>query len=119
MEQMFIKKNCDQPGCKILEGGTCLDGFNLATEECPHFKEREITKSDIKAKPIVVNKKTAVQLFTGRELSQANNTIVTDSFDNRLIMIVGESESGKTTFLAELFINFQKGSFCKYYNVPY
>lgn len=121
MEQTIKKKACDQPGCKILEGGTCLEGIDVATSECPHFILREVFSStnevhdlQTKTKTTVTKKKSAVQLFTGRELSQTQNSLVTNSYDNRLIMIVGESESGKTTLLAEFFISLQKNSLCKY-----
>jgi len=121
MEQTIKKKICDQPGCKILEGGSCLEGIDVVTAECPHFIHRELSNSTTEApnstsitKPFVLKKKTAVQLFTGRELSFNQISLIADCYDNRLIAIIGESGSGKTTLLAEFFTSFQRGAFCTY-----
>lgn len=121
MEETIKKKICNQPGCKILEGGSCLEGIDVNNDDCPHYILRDISNlieetsnTTTKSRPLIQKKKIAVQLFTGRELAQGQTTLITNAYNNRLIAVVGESECGKTTLLAEIFINLQKGKFCKY-----
>lgn len=116
MEQIVGKKTCHQSGCKILEGGSCLEGIDVTKDECAHFyldemDEIEMEEEDSSDK---VEKKYVIHLFTGKEMSFSETSIITNSNDNRLIVVVGESGSGKTTLLAEYFINLQKGPFCDY-----
>jgi hypothetical protein len=117
MEKDVSEKKCHQPGCKILEGGSCLEGIDVNKDECPHFyldveKTNAAPKYETEIKP---KKKKVVQLFTGKEMSFPETSVLTNNNNCRLIVIVGESESGKTTLLAEYFINFQKGPFCNYF----
>jgi hypothetical protein len=115
MEQKVEKKICHQPGCKILEGGSCLEGIDVTKNECPHFYVDETNEGkqevDVYVEP---QKKHLINLFTGKEMSFSETSIITNSKDCKLIVVVGESKSGKTTLLAEYFINFQKGPFCNY-----
>jgi len=115
MEQTVEKKICHQAGCNILEGGSCLEGIDVTKNECPHFyldETIEVEQEDESSeKP---EKKRVFHLFTGKEMSFPETSIITNNYDCRLIVVVGESESGKTTLLAEYFINLQKGPFCKY-----
>lgn len=117
MEQTQEKKICHQKGCKILEGGSCLEGIDVIRHECPHFYLTEVPENDqnnTDDSQSEKKKKNVVQLFTGKEMTFSETEIITNNNDCRLIVIVGESESGKTTLLSEYFINFQKGKFCKY-----
>jgi hypothetical protein len=115
MEQKVEKKICHQLGCKILEGGSCLEGIDVTKNDCPHFyvddANEDMHENEISNES---QKKHVINLFTGKEMSFPETSIITNSKDCRLIVVVGESESGKTTLLAEYFINFQKGPFCDY-----
>ncbi|MDZ4786371.1 MAG: hypothetical protein SGJ02_09885 [bacterium] len=111
-----IKKICHQPGCKILEGGSCLESIDVTKDECPHFyvdNENDDVKDD--NSNAQTKQSTSVKLFTGRELSFKETSIITDRYDSKLIAIVGESKSGKTTLLAEYYINLQKQPIKEYY----
>lgn len=112
MDEQGKKKICHQKGCKILEGGSCLEGIDTNQQECPHFyfEDETTTIADSVAEKQEV-KKIGIQLFTGAELSLPETALVTNKFDSTLVVIIGESKSGKTTLLAEYFINFQKGPF--------
>jgi len=115
MEQTVEKKICHQAGCNILEGGSCLEGIDVTKNECPHFYLDELNEGESEEKPhYKPQKKNVIHLFTGKEMSFSETSIITHSKDCRLIVIVGESESGKTTLLAEYFVNLQKGPFCNY-----
>jgi len=115
MEQIVEKKICHQAGCKILEGGSCLEGIDVTKDECAHFYFDETNEdeqeSESSNKP---QNKYVIHLFTGKEMTFAETSIITNSKECRLIVVVGESGSGKTTLLAEYFINLQKGPFCNY-----
>lgn len=115
MEQIVEKKICHQAGCKILEGGSCLEGIDVTKNECAHFYLDETNEVELEEdSPKKLQKKHVVHLFTGKEMSFPETSIITNNNDCRLIIVVGESDSGKTTLLAEYFINLQKGPFCNY-----
>lgn len=115
MEQIVGKKICHQAGCKILEGGSCLEGIDVTKDECPHFYLNETNEGGQENESSdLQHKKYVIHLFTGKEMSFPETSIITNSNDCTLIVVVGESESGKTTLLAEYFINLQKGPFCNY-----
>lgn len=104
-----IKKICHQPGCKILEGGSCLESIDVTKDECPHFYAESLNDDAKDDKNnIQVKQSTSIKLFTGRELSFEELSMITNRYDSTLIAIVGESKSGKTTLLAEYYINLQK-----------
>lgn len=116
MEKTLGTKVCHQVGCKILEGGSCLEGLDITKEECPHFylEEIEETEENDTVPSARIETKSVVQLFTGKEMSFNETALITNNEACKLIVIVGESKCGKTTLLAEYFINFQKGPFCNY-----
>lgn len=104
-----IKKICHQQGCKILEGGSCLEGIDVTKDECPHFYAESQNSDNIEVKNSIQTKSsTSIKLFTGRELSFEEISMITNRYDCTLIAIVGESKSGKTTLIAEYFITLQK-----------
>lgn len=110
------KKICHQPGCKILEGGSCLESIDVTKEECPHFyadSQNDEVKDEKNNEQ--TKQSTSIKLFTGRELSFKETTIITNRYDSKLIAIVGESKSGKTTLLAEYYINLQKQPIEEYF----
>lgn len=114
--EVQIKKICHQPGCKILEGGSCLESIDVTKDECPHFyadSQNDDAKDDESNAP--AKKSSSIKLFTGRELSFEEISIITNRYDCNLIAIVGESKSGKTTLLAEYYINLQKQPIKNFY----
>jgi len=105
-----IKKVCHQPGCKILEGGSCLESIDVTKDECPHFY-LDNQNDEVKDEYISNNQtrqSTSIKLFTGRELSFNETSIITNRYDSKLIALIGESYCGKTTLLSEFYINLQK-----------
>lgn len=97
---------CAQAGCKVPEGGTCLDGFDPASK-CPHY-----------GKPLqIVDTKTAadaapkgVALPNGEDIDVPDVFQLTRNALCRVIVIAGAETSGKTTLIASLYDRFQRGA---------
>lgn len=112
MEDLQVAK-CKQEDCNIAKDGKCLEG--LSKEECPHFywaeggeKIEGIKENDLN-KPEVV--KNGVKMYPGAAVSVSELKIITSAYDCNKIIILGESDSGKTTLLGYIFDRFQKGPF--------
>lgn len=115
MELINDKRVCHQEGCKILEGGSCLEGIDVTKDVCPHFYLESDNIDSSENNKINESQTNNIKLFTGKEMTFSETAIITNNNDVIFIAIVGESKSGKTTLLAEYFINFQKGPFYDYY----
>lgn len=116
MEEVKNKKICHQTGCKILEGGSCLESIDVTKDECPHFyADDDTTRGEETKLPNNEKPGVGIRLYTGKEMTFAETSLVTNRYDSKLIAIIGESKSGKTTLLAEYFINFQKAPFGDYF----
>lgn len=110
------KKVCTQIGCKMHEDGKCLEG--LPINECPHVSyesetndENEEEANNESKEVFAAKTPKPIKLFDGNELNYKDLGIITNNIETNLVVIIGESECGKTTLLAELFNAFQKGSF--------
>ena len=108
---------CKQTACKILINGKCLEG--LKQENCPHFdsensfeQERNITE-DLNDSSL--NKEeNLINVHSGEVLSLKSASKIMRSFLTKLVVFVGEPNSGKTTLLAMLNQLFQEKPFCDY-----
>ncbi len=101
--------NCDQALCKVKMDGKCLESLELS--ECPHFyfdEETDIDEAENTPNTTVLKSKS-IPLFNGAELNMVNTTLVTYQYPCENIIILGDSDSGKTTFLATIFDILQKG----------
>jgi len=106
---MVIRK-CNQPNCKFNEDGKCLEGLGDA---CTHQFDEEVNSVEDKteAKASEKNITNGIKLFSGEYLSLDEITMISHKFPYRLITILGNPDSGKTTLLATLYDLFQKGPF--------
>lgn len=104
-------KSCEQPDCPVAKDGKCLEGLDL--EKCTHFywadQPEEPVDPTAAAKPESVVPDNSEQLYFGEELTTEQLKTITYQYDFNLVMIVGESESGKTTILGSIFDLFQMG----------
>jgi hypothetical protein len=112
-EKIELKK-CKQEHCTISKDGICLE--NLEPEDCPHFylesgEEDEGNGDDQSEKP---ESGKNIQLYSGFELSTSEIKLVTERFPSNIVIIIGESECGKTTLLATVFELFQMGTFAEH-----
>ena len=103
---MVNYEKCKQDTCTVYKDGKCLEG--LEKEECPHFYVDDIVDID---EPINVPKENlSIRLFSGEELGLKDTKLLTYRYDSKVVLIIGDSNSGKTTLLVTLFDLFQKGT---------
>jgi GTP-binding protein EngB required for normal cell division len=115
MEESEKIPSCQQEDCPVRTSGKCLEGLKL--EDCTHFylaDEHEETDASLPDDSNAVEERL-IRLYNGTELKVAELGLVTNQFDTNLIIIIGESNSGKTTILTSIFDMFQTGKFSKYY----
>ncbi len=108
-------KACKQEQCPVRESGKCLEG--LDPDACSHFYWETIDiDNEITEKAIVKSSEPSlIRLFDGNELTIDTIGMVTNKYDTCLIIIIGESNSGKTTILTSLYDMFQTGEFREHY----
>lgn len=105
--------NCDQEDCPVRDNGKCLEGLDI--ESCSHFylsEPEEDLLNDYSIKN--PNIKETFKLFDGNDLSIDEIKLITYAYKYNLIVIIGESDSGKTTLLASIFDLFQIGGFSNF-----
>lgn len=111
---------CSQSSCPVNKGGLCLEGFDFDTEECPHALfseededgEEEVGEGIEDDSDVVIEKaEEGNNLFSGDAIDDSEIHTVTFAHLTKLILIMGEPASGKTTLLASVFNMFQKGGY--------
>jgi len=113
MEETEKLPSCKQTDCLVRESGKCLEGLKL--EECDHFYLAEPGEEELGETPEKKDAAKVIRLFDGLELKINGLDLVTNQFDTNLVIIIGESNSGKTTILTSIFDMFQVGKFRKYF----
>ena len=115
-EEILLHK-CRQDNCNVLETGQCLEGLS-ELEDCPHYYlisgESELgegeTIEDVHVEEIeYVDGR--IQLYSGEELDLDNLKNITYQYKSKIVIIIGESNSGKTTLISTFLDMFQKGVF--------
>jgi hypothetical protein len=109
---------CEQEGCKIVSGGTCLEGF-ADLNSCPFFRlttdqaegrvSNTLTPDFVESSTAQLTIPEMIPLPGVNEFTLETASEVTYAALTRLIVIAGEADSGKTTLLASLINKFQKG----------
>ncbi|MEW5852491.1 MAG: hypothetical protein AB2A00_27140 [Myxococcota bacterium] len=99
----MAEQPCPQSGCSAASTGKCLEG--LALEECPHWRKRAVPAAPKRAKP-----EEGIALRDAEALSAAETATVMGRWPARLVVFVGDVESGKTTLLATVFELFGAGA---------
>lgn len=111
-------KQCEQIGCKISEGGNCLEGLEI--KDCPHFYwGKEVDNVDVNSitddqLSNLTNQVSNFKIFSGSELTLEEIDIVTNKYNCAWVVILGEYDCGKTTLLSSIFDLLQTGFFRKY-----
>lgn len=110
------KYDCEQKLCPIKSTGVCLDAFS-DVERCPHVKILSIKETPNIQQEHNDGGTTEVEqsFYTGDEIYEDKLDSITHLYSTKLVLLIGDSEAGKTTLLASLFDKFQKGP-CAGYN---
>jgi len=119
---------CRQPNCPVAEDGTCLEG--LDPSECPHFLgwEEAGLRTELGGTGVLVEGDAdapdspddvftgpgLVELFSGEELDLDAARAVMGAILSRVVVVAGDSDTGKTTLIASLHQAFQEGPFAGY-----
>ena len=115
---------CLADGCKIADGGSCIEGFaDLA--ECPNFSEAiqpdpqgsgddSAPEESEQLEENVDAAKAVLALRSGKALTVEEGHSLTGASSTRIVIMIGMVKSGKTTVLEELYERFCKGPFGGY-----
>lgn len=102
-------KKCDQPNCQVEKTGKCINGV---IETCTYFYLAEESEKheaiEVKTK---LEKKDLVALYSGKEMGVEDVLPITNQYTPKWIVIVGDSDCGKTTLIATIFDLFQFGPY--------
>ena len=118
---------CKQEGCEYPDGGHCMEGIS-PPDSCPHAflipdatgedeevvhaSEPEATDLPDKAdEEIPREPDVGITLPSGRALSLDEAHVVCQAHETRIVVLLGDRDSGKTTLLAELFQKFLRGHY--------
>ena len=108
---------CGNPDCQIAKNGSCLQGHS-PVESCPNFgDQRSLLGSNVEKNlaldlsPVVDETPNKLKLSTGLSFSQVDVDTFLLQKPSRLIAIVGDTSSGKTTLMCSLYDRFLRGSF--------
>lgn len=107
------KFKCSLTECSIFTSGKCVN--QLAIEECENkisilAEELEMPEEN-NDEP---SKTNIVQLPSGRSFEEDELSIITYKYPSRLILLLGEPSSGKSTLYGALFDSFHKGGCGEY-----
>jgi hypothetical protein len=102
---------CNQKGCPVSQGGSCLEGFSLVSE-CPHSRgQRTSNKKQDEQRTIVSEEASAFNFHSGEALSYEEGSVILKRNGAKIVAIVGAQFSGKTTLLSRIYEEFEKGCF--------
>lgn len=106
---------CDQDNCGVRDSSLCLE--NLDPDECSHSQLLLPEEDSDKEEQIKEESETfdIINLFSGDEIAVDNLSDLTYKYRVNLVLLMGDSDSGKTTLIASLFDLFQKGAVSNYY----
>lgn len=104
-------KRCHEPHCKVHLDGKCMETLDIDKGECKNFYlADEADVNDTQAVQKDVKKTVGIKLYEGKEMDVHETAEITHKHPAKVIAIVGESDCGKTTLVAELYNVFQKGA---------
>lgn len=113
LSEILKSQACHQSDCPVRESGKCLEG--LEPENCSHFYWTDATNdSEVAASPDMGSNQK-FPLFSGQDMAIEELTSITYRWPSNIIIIIGESDAGKTTLLSSIFDLFQFGKFSELY----
>jgi GTP-binding protein EngB required for normal cell division len=108
---------CSNPDCEIAANGSCLQGHD-PVQSCPHFGKPTVASAPSEeAAPEVAVEAEAnpeipkTKLPQGDPLSQLEVDAQQMQRAGRLVAVIGDTSSGKSTLLCALYDRFLRGEF--------
>ena len=118
---MTVIGNCSAEGCQIVNGGSCIEGFD-DLPKCPNYSLDEI--GDVEAvedgSELTDQEQSTIEtqvehppilLSSGNALTVREAQYLTAECASTVVVLMGMVKSGKTTVLAELYERFCEGTF--------
>ena len=105
---------CAQVDCPIKINGLCLEGLNAQDCTFAYILPEEYDTNEDTNLNKRINDADFISIYSGDELLEEELTSISYKYRTRLILIMGEPNSGKTTLIASLFDLFQKGGYGGY-----
>lgn len=116
---MNESQTCSNPDCQIAENGSCLQGHD-PVESCPNFgksleAETVTVVEQNETEPATEKHPSTpkLQLSSGQSLTQGEVDDCQLRRAGRLIAIVGDTSSGKSTLLCSIYDRFLRGPFAE------
>jgi double-GTPase-like protein len=104
---------CNQSDCSMGTDGRCVNGLS----DCPN--KIKVTLDDPLPDTEIQNDltlhKAVLPIPWGENFTDDNLSTITYKYNSKLILLVGEPSSGKSTLYAALFDSFHKGACGSYY----
>ncbi len=110
---------CANPECEVAQTGLCSEGYE-PRESCPYFGEQASAPLAAAASALGTTSPTGllpedrIALPSGEALGQAEVDAFLRARPARFIAILGDSFSGKTTLLCQLYDRFLRGAFADF-----
>jgi len=93
---------CANPVCRVAETGRCVDGLKLA--DCLQYGRKAEVNHGTESPG-----RAGIALPTADTLTPAEASNVLRGGDSRVVAIIGQTDSGKTSLIASLYDLFQDG----------
>ena len=111
--------SCSNPDCEIAENGSCREGHD-PVKSCPHFGKPvsdvpmpETAFSDLAIEAEPTMEIPMARLPIGEPLSQIEVDAQQLQRAGRLVAVIGDTSSGKSTLLCTLYDRFLRGEFAQ------
>lgn len=116
---MSESPTCSNPDCQVAVNGSCLEGHD-PVKSCPNFGKApsietpDATKAESPDTATETEtRKPKLKLASGQQLSQREVDAFQLRREARLVAVVGDTSSGKSTLLCSIYDRFQRGTFAK------
>lgn len=101
------KNICANPDCRVAEDGKCVEGFELGT--CPHYGHAATDNGHVDIELDALTAHDCIGLPGSDTLTLDQTAGLLRASATRIIAIIGPSDAGKTSLIANLYDLFQEG----------
>lgn len=117
MSTISIVRQCSKRDCGVASSGTCSEGHS-PLKSCPNYSESSHVDETVLTDELVdldsdmsAKVESLIPLPLGETLAPSEVDVFLRWRPAKLITVVGDSFSGKTTFVAALYERYLKGAF--------